>query len=121
MNSRVLTKWPIVQNMPGNWRLMTGLPLLPALGLTLGSLVLPESPRWLLMKGDMDSALAVLHRVHDTRVRLFLLHAQPPLWPDVRDSVAVATLGRGVTHSGQSPPKLSYSVQKEALTIKQPW
>ena len=46
----------------GEWRLMLGVAAIPAVGLILGMLVLPESPRWLALKGRTEEARTVLHR-----------------------------------------------------------
>lgn len=35
-----------------NWRIMLGLAALPAVFVALGVLAMPESPRWLIMKGN---------------------------------------------------------------------
>ena len=63
-----------------NWRLMLGAGALPALVLALGTLfVLPESPRWLAMRGRYTEAMEVLDRTshatsggreHETKRRL---------------------------------------------------
>jgi hypothetical protein len=53
-----------VQEVLGDWRWMVGAPIVPGLVLALAPLVLCESPRWLVTKGDMDTALAVLHKIH---------------------------------------------------------
>jgi hypothetical protein len=45
------------------WRLMVGIPALPALALAAGPLLLPESPHWLVMRGRLDEALAVLKQL----------------------------------------------------------
>jgi len=45
------------------WRWMVGAPLLPALLLVAGVGMLPESPRWLVVAGRLDDAVAVLRRV----------------------------------------------------------
>jgi Sugar (and other) transporter len=58
--------------MAGNWRWMTGSPIAPALLLLLTPLLLPESPRWLLVRGDMSGAHSALLRVHHTSVRSLL-------------------------------------------------
>ena len=47
----------------GNWKAMLVLGALPGLGLMFGMLALPESPRWLAMKGRIDEAKAVLIRL----------------------------------------------------------
>ncbi len=44
----------------GNWRWMLGIITFPALILFIGVLTLPESPRWLSMKGKNDLAMKVL-------------------------------------------------------------
>ena len=58
-----------VQGVPGSWRWMVGLPIIPGLALALAPLVLPESPRWLVMAGDLPSALAALHHLRCPQVR----------------------------------------------------
>lgn len=45
------------------WRPMMGVGAIPGLVLMIGMIFLPESPRWLAMKGRMDDARAVLHRL----------------------------------------------------------
>lgn len=44
----------------GNWRLMFGIGTVPAVVLTFGVLLLPNSPRWLAKRGRTDEARAVL-------------------------------------------------------------
>ncbi len=46
----------------GNWRGMFFSAMVPAILLFAGSLFLPESPRWLSMKGNFEKALAILAR-----------------------------------------------------------
>src|SRR5579862_4687504 len=48
------------------WRWMFGLAVVPAAIFALGMLYLPESPRWLAMKGNAAGARAVLERVRGT-------------------------------------------------------
>ena len=47
----------------GHWRIMLGIIALPAAVMFLGVLWLPESPRWLFLKGRKDQALAVFDRM----------------------------------------------------------
>lgn len=48
---------------PHNWRWMLGLETLPALLYFFSLLPVPESPRWLVMRGRVAEALALLTRV----------------------------------------------------------
>src|SRR3984957_16435093 len=48
------------------WRWMLGLALVPALIFGAGMMFLPESPRWLLHRGDRAAARAMLARIRDT-------------------------------------------------------
>ncbi|MCL2584288.1 MAG: sugar porter family MFS transporter, partial [Streptosporangiales bacterium] len=44
----------------GNWRLMTGLAMVPAIALALGMIRMPETPRWLVKAGREDEARPVI-------------------------------------------------------------
>jgi len=46
-----------------NWRWMLGVETLPAILYFFALLIVPESPRWLVMRGREDEALAVLEKV----------------------------------------------------------
>lgn len=46
-----------------DWRWMLGSALIPAAILFIGSLILPESPRYLVEKGDVNNARDVLHEL----------------------------------------------------------
>jgi MFS transporter, SP family, major inositol transporter len=48
---------------PGVWRYMLAVAAIPAVALFVGMMRMPESPRWLIMKGRHDDALAVLCQV----------------------------------------------------------
>ncbi|AWW98949.1 sugar porter family MFS transporter [Oenococcus oeni] len=48
-----------------DWRWMLGSALIPALILFIGSIVLPESPRYLVEKGRIDEARSVLHHLRE--------------------------------------------------------
>ncbi|MDF2691505.1 MAG: transporter [Gammaproteobacteria bacterium] len=47
----------------GSWRWMLGLPFFPAFAMFLAVLMLPKSPRWLMLRGNKEQAMAVLDRV----------------------------------------------------------
>ena len=49
----------------GNWRWMLGIIAVPGALFLLGVLSLPESPRWLLMRGRKTEATAVLERLRN--------------------------------------------------------
>ncbi|XP_055824978.1 polyol transporter 5-like isoform X2 [Solanum dulcamara] len=48
-----------------NWRLMLGLAAIPAIAIGYGVLQMPESPRWLIMKGSIEEAKRVLRKTSD--------------------------------------------------------
>ena len=47
----------------GAWRWMLGLATIPAGILLLGLISLPDTPRWLIWRGQLDDARRVLQRV----------------------------------------------------------
>ena len=47
----------------GHWRIMIGIIALPAAVMFLGVLFLPESPRWLFLKGEKAKAVSVFERM----------------------------------------------------------
>jgi sugar porter (SP) family MFS transporter len=57
-----LAKLPLVYG----WRAMLGLGALPSAALAVGVFAMPESPRWLVMRGRTAEALAVLRREYST-------------------------------------------------------
>ena len=48
----------------GHWREMLGIIAIPAAIMFLGVLFLPESPRWLFLKGQKQKAVSVFERMH---------------------------------------------------------
>lgn len=48
------------------WRFMLGIGAIPSIGLALGVLGMPESPRWLVLQGRLGEAKKVLHKTSDT-------------------------------------------------------
>ncbi|GBQ68333.1 major facilitator superfamily sugar transporter [Ameyamaea chiangmaiensis NBRC 103196] len=50
-----------------SWRVMFGLGAVPALFLLFGMVFLPNSPRWVAMKGDIHGAREILRKVRSTR------------------------------------------------------
>ena len=51
----------------GNWRGMLGVIAIPGLLFLFGMLFLPDSPRWLMMRGRREEALDVLERLRGDR------------------------------------------------------
>jgi MFS transporter, SP family, galactose:H+ symporter len=47
----------------GNWSWMLGLGVVPATILLIGTLFLPESPRWMVLRGQVQKARTVLQRI----------------------------------------------------------
>ena len=57
-----------------DWRMMLGVGVVPALLLLLGMLVLPCSPRWMVLKGRMDQARDTLKLIRNTQAVEAELH-----------------------------------------------
>ncbi|KAL3839873.1 hypothetical protein ACJIZ3_024464 [Penstemon smallii] len=49
-----------------NWRLMLGLAAVPAVAIAGGVMAMPESPRWLVMKGKVAEAKRVLEKTSES-------------------------------------------------------
>lgn len=56
----------IFENIDGGWRIMLGFAALPAILLFLGTLCLPESPRWLISKGKEAMARNILSNLRNS-------------------------------------------------------
>lgn len=74
----------------GGWRLTVALGAVPALLLLVGMLFLPESPRWLVLRGRGDEARRVLARVRDTQAEVDA------------EMVEIETVGEGPAQGGWS-------------------
>jgi sugar porter (SP) family MFS transporter len=48
----------------GAWRWMFAAGVIPAVGFFLGLLYLPDSPRWIASKGNLELAFSVLQKIH---------------------------------------------------------
>lgn len=67
-----LAFWYIKSNV--SWRLLLGLQLVPAVAMLIGSIWMPFSPRWLILKDRNEEALEVLKKMHgNTRDGTFYL------------------------------------------------
>jgi sugar porter (SP) family MFS transporter len=58
-----LSNWLLLDTGINNWRFMLATESLPSLGFLFGLIFVPESPRWLIKKGDEQGALSILYIV----------------------------------------------------------
>lgn len=49
------------------WRLMLGVAAIPSVALAFGIMKMPESPRWLIMQGQLKKAKEVLYKVSNSK------------------------------------------------------
>ncbi|MCK4608936.1 MAG: sugar porter family MFS transporter, partial [Gammaproteobacteria bacterium] len=80
-----------------NWRAMFAVGILPSLLLGLGMLTLPESPRWLLLKGKEQKVKDVLQKLRGHKE----IDAE---MAEIRESVAHARGGLGLLFSKKIRP-----------------
>ncbi len=52
----------------GNWRMMIGLGIIPAIILAFGTFLLPESPRWLILKNRVKQAKHILSSLYGHKI-----------------------------------------------------
>lgn len=70
----------------GNWRWMLGLATVPGTVLGMGMIRMPESPRWLAARGEMDSAREVLQRIRGRQ-------STESEWRQIQDALAGGQAG----------------------------
>lgn len=51
-----------------NWRIMVGIAAIPSIVIAVGVIVMPESPRWLIMKGRAEEAKQVLMKTSNSKM-----------------------------------------------------
>lgn len=78
------------------FRIPWGLQMLPAIGLLVGLMFMPESPRWLARKGRWDEAKAVLTLVHGKGDPHSLVAANE--LEDIKKAVEIEAAAANVTY-----------------------
>lgn len=58
-----VVNWTLAESGPGNWRWMFAAGMLPSAVFLAGLLFVPESPRWLAVRGETERARAILARI----------------------------------------------------------
>ncbi|KAL1563401.1 polyol transporter 5-like [Salvia divinorum] len=82
-----------------NWRLMLGLAAVPAVAIAAGVMAMPESPRWLVMKGRVAEARAVLRRTSESEEE-----AESRLDEITKSATSGSWQGQGVWRELLRPP-----------------
>lgn len=88
-----------------NWRLMLGLAAVPAIGIGFSIMVMPESPRWLAMKGKLSEAKEVLSKISSTEDEAEMRYQE----------IAKAALGSVSAHDDDPNAWSGQGVWKELL------
>jgi sugar porter (SP) family MFS transporter len=88
----------------GGWRVMFAVAGVPALIQLVGMARLPQSPRWLLMRGRRDDALAALRqfRVVDDVMREPLMPSDSDGAPQGRIELELAAMEAAISSQGQT-------------------
>lgn len=77
------------------WRMMLGVGAVPSVILTVGVLAMPESPRWLVMRGRLGDAIKVLNKTSDSKeeaqLRLAEIKRAAGIPEDCNDDVVQVT------------------------------
>lgn len=58
-----VVNWTLADAGPNNWRWMFAAGILPTIVFLVGLLFIPESPRWLAVRGETERARAILARI----------------------------------------------------------
>jgi len=53
------------KDVPGDWRWMLGVAVIPGAALAVGMLTVPRTPRWLIEQGQDDNARTALHKLRE--------------------------------------------------------
>ncbi|XP_020207344.1 probable polyol transporter 6 [Cajanus cajan] len=83
-----------------NWRLMLGVAAFPAVAVALGVLAMPESPRWLVVKGRFEEAKHVLIRTSENKGEAELRLAEIQEAASVSASIRNKDKAGSSSHSG---------------------
>ena len=64
INLKIASSGDVQWNLDTGWRIMLGSEVIPALIFLVLLLFIPESPRWLISKGKIDNAKAILEKIN---------------------------------------------------------